>query len=220
MRVSTQNQSLGLDAQSEAIKRFIQSDDTILATYVEKDSGKNNNRVELTKAIEYAKKHDATLLIAKLDRLSRNLHFITSLMESKVPFKCCDMPFMDNFTISIIAAVAQREVEMVKERTTAALAVIKNNIDTNGFHISKKGNRITKLGQSEFKKEYWQRGQDAIQERVAANPNLMKAKAFALSLKASGKNGQQITALLNEHGFKTSTGKEYYHTQTMRLLKG
>lgn len=73
--------------------------------------------------------------------------------------------------------------------------------------------------QGGFDKQDWAKGQQAIQDRVASNPNLMKAKAFAISLKTGGKNGVQITAMLNEHGFKTSTGKEYHHTQTMRLLK-
>lgn len=95
--------------------------------FIEIESGKKNARPILMEAIAACKTHDTILLIAKLDRLSRNLHFITELMESHVAFKAVDMPEADNFTIHILAALAQKEREMISARTKAALAILKKN---------------------------------------------------------------------------------------------
>lgn len=218
IRVSTTKQELGLESQLNIINNYIDNDDVILNLFTEKESGRNNNRIELNKAIEYTKENDAVLLIAKLDRLSRNVAFISTLMDSKVDFKACDIPTADNFTIHIFAALAEREVGMIRERTKAAMGVIKSNIATKGHHISKTGNLVTQLGKTELKKEHWELGQIAIKQKRASNENLKKAKAFAQSLKENGMNYVQITELLNKNGFKTSTGKEYLHTSTRRLF--
>ena len=137
IRVSTTKQDLGLDVQLQIIHNFIKPSDEIIEVFTEKESGSKNDRTELNKAIECAKSNDATLLIAKLDRLSRNVAFISTLMDTKVKFKACDMPTADNFTIHIFAALAQRELELIRERTKGALSVIKSNIDKEGYHISK-----------------------------------------------------------------------------------
>lgn len=219
IRVSTARQDLGLDAQLHIINSYISSDDVILHTFTEKESGRKNNRIELERAIEWTKANDATLLIAKLDRLSRNVAFISTLMNSNVKFKAIDLPVADPFTIHIFAALAEREVGLIRERTKAALGVIKENIKSRGYHISKAGRTITSLGKSEMKEEHRLLGVKAIKEKRLNNPNLKKAKAFASVLKDNGMNYVQITKLLNENGFKTSTGKEYHHTSTMRLFK-
>lgn len=219
IRVSTTKQDLGLDAQLNIIHNFIKPTDEVIQLFTEKESGSKNDRTELHKAIECAKSNDATLLIAKLDRLSRNVAFISTLMDTKVKFKACDMPTADNFTIHIFAALAQRELEMIRERTKSALEVIKYNIDNNGYHISKAGNRITNLGSTEFKDEHRLMGVEAVKQKKLNNENLRRAKAFASSLKDNGMNYVQITSLLNQNGFKTSTGKDYYHTSTIRLFR-
>jgi DNA invertase Pin-like site-specific DNA recombinase len=219
IRVSTTKQELGLESQLSIINNYISEGDKILKVFTERESGRNNHRIELSKAIAYTKDNDAVLLIAKLDRLSRNVMFISTLMDSKVNFKACDVPTADNFTIHIFAALAEREVGMIRERTRNALGVIKSNIEKNGHHISKKGNLITSLGKNELKKQYWEMGQLAIKEKKLQNQNLKKAKAFASVLKENGMNYVQITKLLNDNGFKTSTGKEYKHTSSVRLLR-
>lgn len=139
-------------------------------------------------------------------------------MDSKVKFKECDIPTADNFTIHIFSALAQRELELIRERTKGAMDVIKSNIDRDGFHISKQGNKITSLGRNQISSEVWRMGQDAIKQKKESNPNLKPAKAFATALKDSGLNFVQITNLLNKNGFKTSTGKKYLHTSTRRLF--
>ena len=124
-RTSTKEQNLGITAQQSAVNRFIKPGDTLIAEYVEQESGKKDKRVQLSSALKHSKEAGATLLIAKLDRLSRNLTFISQLMDSGTKFKCCDMPDANNFTIHIFAALAQQERELISTRTRSALAELK-----------------------------------------------------------------------------------------------
>jgi DNA invertase Pin-like site-specific DNA recombinase len=129
VRVSTirQGQSgLGLDAQRKAISDYLNGGSwELLGEYVEIESGKNNDRQELQQALQLCRMTGATLIIAKLDRLSRNLHFISSLQQSNIEFLACDMPTANRFTVHILAAVAQHEREMISARTKAALQAAK-----------------------------------------------------------------------------------------------
>lgn len=128
-RVSTQRQGhsgLGLDSQRELIRRYLRHDDIILAEYTEIESGKDlSNRPTLRQALSQCASTGATLIVAKLDRLSRSIAFVTSLMESKVKFVIADMPEANNLTIHIIAACAQYEREQISKRTKAALQAAK-----------------------------------------------------------------------------------------------
>ena len=129
IRVSTQKQGksgLGLEAQRKAIEDFLTGYGGILiAEYMEVESGKKDQRPELQKAIQHCRMTGAILVIAKLDRLSRDLHFIASLQKANVEFTICDMPAANKFTIHILAAVAEHEREMASQRTKAALAAAK-----------------------------------------------------------------------------------------------
>jgi DNA invertase Pin-like site-specific DNA recombinase len=126
LRVSTDKQGehgYGIAAQRQAVTAYLNGGRwELLGEFVEVESGKRNDRPELTKAIAACKKHKAKLVIAKLDRLARNVHLISGLMESKVDFVCCDMPDANRLTIHILAAVAEHEREMISERTKAGLA--------------------------------------------------------------------------------------------------
>ena len=122
-RVSTQKQGqsgLGLEAQRRTVEQFCREGE-IISEFTDVESGKNNARPELMKAIAHAKRHGALLVIAKLDRLSRNVYFISSLLESKVHFKACDLPEADHFTVHLFAALAEKERKMISERTRSAL---------------------------------------------------------------------------------------------------
>jgi DNA invertase Pin-like site-specific DNA recombinase len=128
-RVSTAKQGqsgLGLEAQREAVERHVRSvQGSILAEYIEIESGKKNDRPEVARAISACRARRATLVIAKLDRLARNVAFVSNLMEAGVEFVACDNPFATRLTIHILAAVAEHEREMISARTTAALAAAK-----------------------------------------------------------------------------------------------
>jgi DNA invertase Pin-like site-specific DNA recombinase len=129
LRVSTARQGesgLGLEAQQAAVQGFVkQHGGAIVQTFVEVESGKRSDRPELAKAMAAAKKGKATLLIAKLDRLARNVAFVANLMETGVDFVACDQPFANRLTVHILSAVAEDEARRISERTKAALAAAK-----------------------------------------------------------------------------------------------
>jgi len=143
-RVSTDKQDLGIDAQRKAVSDYLNgSGAQLIGEYQERESGKNNQRPELQKALELCRKCKATLVIAKLDRLARNVHFISGLMESRVKFVACDMPHAGDFELHIRASLAQEERRMISARTKAALRVLKNRTEP---WISKRGRLVHKLG--------------------------------------------------------------------------
>jgi|ERR1043166_1230328 DNA invertase Pin-like site-specific DNA recombinase len=124
-RVSTKKQDYGLDAQALSISQYLKTVPfaTVLATLSEKESGADNDRPKLKEALALCKATGAKLLCAKLDRLSRNASFLLQLQESGVDFVIAEMPFCDKFSVSILACVAQKEREMISERTRQGLAV-------------------------------------------------------------------------------------------------
>lgn len=128
-RVSTASQGrsgLGLEAQRKAITTYCEGRACeVLAEFTEVESGKRNDRPELVRALHYAKVTGATLLIAKLDRLSRNAAFLLQLQDSGAKFVAADMPEACNLTVGILALVAQQEREAISARTKAALAAAK-----------------------------------------------------------------------------------------------
>ena len=128
-RVSTQKQGasgLGLEAQREAVADYLNGGSwTLAAEFTEVESGKRNDRPELGKALATCRRIGATLVIAKLDRLARNVAFVSNLMEAGVEFVAVDFPQANRLTIHILAAVAEHEREMISARTKAALAAAK-----------------------------------------------------------------------------------------------
>jgi DNA invertase Pin-like site-specific DNA recombinase len=128
-RVSTDKQGrsgLGLEAQREAVRAFLDGKGwPPVAEFVEVESGKRKDRPKLTEAMVACRLYGATLVIAKLDRLARNVAFVSALMESGVEFVAADFPQANRLTIHILAAVAEHEAEMVSQRTKVALAAAK-----------------------------------------------------------------------------------------------
>jgi DNA invertase Pin-like site-specific DNA recombinase len=128
-RVSTDHQGLdgnGIAAQRKAVADYLNGGRwKLVAEFTEVESGKRSDRPQLAAALDACKRHRAKLVIAKLDRLSRNVHFISGLMERKVDFVACDMPSANAFMINIYAAVAQEERRMISDRTKAGLAAAK-----------------------------------------------------------------------------------------------
>jgi DNA invertase Pin-like site-specific DNA recombinase len=124
LRVSTTRQrksGLGIEAQRAAVARHV-AGGCLLAEYLEVESGRKNDRPQLLAALAHAQATGATLIIAKLDRLARNVHFISGLMEAGIDFIAADLPSANRLTINVLAAVAEHEREMISARTKAALA--------------------------------------------------------------------------------------------------
>jgi DNA invertase Pin-like site-specific DNA recombinase len=128
-RVSTERQGrsgLGLEAQKKAVRDHLNGGNwRIVEELVEVESGKRSDRPKLVEALKACRVHGATLIIAKLDRLARNVHFVSGLMESGVEFTAVDFPQANRLTVHILAAVAEHEGKMISERTKAALAAAK-----------------------------------------------------------------------------------------------
>jgi len=127
-RVSTQRQGksgLGLDAQRKAVTDRPCGGAELIAEYTEVESGRKNDRPKLAEALAACRLHRATLIIAKLDRLARNVAFVSNLMESGVEFEAVDFPQANRLTIHILSAVAEHEARMISDRTRAALAAAK-----------------------------------------------------------------------------------------------
>ena len=206
-RVSTKQQGesgLGLEAQKTMVKNFLKNDDVLICEYEEVESGKNNNRPQLLKAIEKSKSEGATLLIAKLDRLSRNAGFIFLLKDSNVDFKCCDMPEANSLTIGIMAVLAQEERELISKSTISALQELK----AKGIKLGNPVNLTPKARQM---------GSEAMRLKALQNENNRKATALIVSLRNAGRSYNKIADELNKSGFKTSRGCEFTSSQVLVL---
>lgn len=206
-RVSTTKQGvsgLGLDAQKNDVANYIKGN-SLLGEFTDIVSGKKNNRPQLLAALELCKKENAILVIAKLDRLSRNLTFISTLMDNKVKFVCCDMPDANEMTIHIFGSLAQWERKRISERTKAALAALKRK----GVKLGKPENLTHTAKQA---------GIAAIKEKANKNQNNSQAKLVIGLLHSKGNTLTSIATQLNSAGMKTSTGKEFKPESVRRLI--
>ena len=204
-RVSTARQGesqLGLKAQRHSVENFI-SPDLIFQEFTEIETGTSKKyRPILNEAIELCRKHDATLIIAKLDRLARNVSFVSSLMDSKVKFKAVDMPEATELSIHIMSAIAQHEAKVISKRVKEGLAQ----------STKKLGNPQNLTDEAKAK------GLESIRHKAKHNPHNQRALAFVSSLDYSNLKLREIATLLNSNGFKTSTGKDFSTTQVIRVL--
>jgi len=207
-RVSTERQGkfgLGIQAQKTAVLTFIKSDDTLIEEFTDVESGKNNRRPNLLRAIELCKINGFILLIAKLDRLSRNAAFIFTLRDSQVKFVCADMPDANSLTIGIMAVLAQDERERTSQRTKDALAELKKSGKILGtpanlnFHARKKG-------------------LEARRKNAKENENNRKATVLICLFRTQGKSFYWITKELNNLGFLTRRGKKFHQMQVANLF--
>ena len=218
-RVSTKkqgNSGLGLEAQTASVINFVNGHGKLLATYTEVESGKKADRPELAKALAHAKRSKAILVVAKMDRLSRNLAFLSALLESSVEFVAVDNCHANRLTIHILAAIAEHEAKATSTRTKEALQAARA--------------RGTKLGSN--RPGHWA-GREHL--RQAGQRNATKAAALAnrenrigiysdlvpliKGLRSQGITLQAIAAKLNELGHATRRNKPWNHVQVLRLLR-
>jgi DNA invertase Pin-like site-specific DNA recombinase len=213
-RVSTNRQGrsgLGLEAQKDAVRRYILNNGKLVAEYTEVESGRKNDRPELMKAINHSRGIGGTLAIAKLDRLARNVAFTSALMESGTNFLACDNPEANRLTIHILAAVAQAEAEAISTRTKEALAAYKARGGKLGSHHPK-----CKALSREARMLGGQRGTETIKRQ--AREASRHIEPTMISLRNDGKSLRQIATELNEQGFITRKGNPWNATQVKRVL--
>jgi DNA invertase Pin-like site-specific DNA recombinase len=209
-RVSTQRQGrsgLGLDAQQKAVRDHLNGGDwRIVAEFTEVESGTRPGRPKLVQALKTCRALGATLIIAKLDRLARNVHFVSGLMESGVEFTAVDFPQANRLTVHILAAVAEHEAKMISERTKAALAAAKRR----GVKLGgDRGARLTAKAR--------RAGTDAVQAR--ANERAADLAPIVAELQASGARSlRAIAAGLNERGIRTPRGVGQWQAGTVAQL--
>lgn len=205
-RVSTQRQGqsgLGLEAQREAVRRYMEGHPTeLLGEFEEVETGKGANaldkRPKLRAAVALAKKSKATLLIAKLDRLARNVHFVSGLMETGVQFRCCDFPTADRTMIHFYAAMAEHEGRRISERIRDALAAKKARGEAVGNAAS-----LQPLNGA--------RASEAGEFAARLRPTLE-------SYRAAGMTQREMVAALGSAGIKTARGGEWSLMQLQRVL--
>jgi DNA invertase Pin-like site-specific DNA recombinase len=215
-RVSTDKQAdsgLGLEAQQAAVGAFAErTGATIIGTYQETESGRNNRRPELQRALDHARAARATLVVKTLDRLTRNLRFLTEMMDAGVDFIAVDQPDANRLTLHILAVVAEDETRRISERTKAALAAARA--------------RGVKLG-----------GRRPGHERMSLQSRLRAATAGALvnrsrtdsyyqalaprvqELRLSGMTQAAIAERFNSEGLTTQSGGPWTQVAVLRVLR-
>ena len=204
LRVSTDRQGrsgLGLEAQREAVARYAATTGLeLIGEYLEVETGKGANalakRPQLLAALTAAKRGKAKLVFAKLDRLARNVHFISGLMETGVDFAVADMPDADRFMLHLYAALAEKEALVISQRTKAALKAAKDRGQVLGTH----GKVQALINKTE-----------AVERLTPALPILMTLKAEGLSLRA-------MVATLNERGVPSPAGGRWHLASLHRAL--
>jgi DNA invertase Pin-like site-specific DNA recombinase len=206
-RVSTQkqgNSGLGLDAQRAAVVSFLQGAAPV-GEYVEVESGKKNQRPQLLAAIAAARAAGGVLLIAKLDRLSRNAGFILALRDSGVQFACCDMPDANTLTVGLFAVIAQHERETISQRTKDALKAKK----ARGAQLGTPANMTEEIRLL---------GLATRQRNAREHGGIRQATALILARRAQGLSCERIAAELNALGFTARRGGTFSQKQVQRLL--
>ena len=206
-RVSTQQQGLGLEAQTAIIGAYVQQHGgTIIAAYSEKSSGKDTiNRPELQAAIAQAKQDNAVLIVAKLDRLSRDISDIFALKKDKnLSFEVCDMDASDTLMLGIFATLAQKERELISRRTREALAALKQQgVQLGNPNATEEIVKVQRMGWAARKQK--------------AQANESNRHAYDAIRLMSG-TLQSKCDYLNSNGYRTRNGKQFSPMQVKRLL--
>lgn len=215
IRVSTKRQGrsgLGLEAQQQALADYQREHGgRLLATYREVETGKSADRPELNRAIAHAKRSKALLVVAKLDRLARNAGFLLTLQSSGLPMVFLDLPGANEFTVGVMALVAEHEARLISERTRAALAQYKKRGGVLGGADPRCRN-LTPAARTRGLKIAWR----ANAERAdAAYSDLLPAMR---EWRQGGLSQQAIADRLNEQGHTTRNGKAWNQGQVSRVL--
>jgi DNA invertase Pin-like site-specific DNA recombinase len=201
LRVSTTEQGqsgLGLEAQRRAVCEYINRvSSELLAEFVEVESGSRNDRPQLKAAIDLCKKQKATLIIAKLDRLARNVAFISTLMESGISFLAADNPHANKLMLHMLAAFAEHERDQIRARTKAALAAAKA-----------RGAVLGRYGREVLSKQNRAKAVELARELA---PMLTELRAHLTF--------EEMARVMNERGIPTARGKRWHAATVHRLFR-
>ena len=211
LRQSTKKQSLsnlGIEAQREIIQKHLGQIQPI-AEFVETESGKKTDRPKLAEALELCRKTKSTLIVAKLDRLSRNVAFTSKLLESDVEIKFCDFPEANRLVLHIIASIAEYEAGLISTRTKQALKAKK----ARGVRLGKPENLVKNLGKAISNSTLTNR------QKALDNDNNRRAIAMLKVMATQDLSLSEMARRLNEEGFVTSRGKKFTAWQVSVLLK-
>lgn len=210
LRVSTQRQGtsgLGLQAQQDIIRKYLNGKFPI-AEFIEVESGRKSERPKLHEALELCKKKRATLIVAKMDRLSRNVAFTSQLLDSDIEIIFCDFPKANRLVLTIIAAISEYEAGLIRQRTKAALQVKKEQ----GCKLGKPENLIHNLEKAIAN------SRKTNTEKARNNPNNKRAVAILRGLVDKTSNLSEMARVLNDEGFLTSRGGRFSAKQVSILL--
>jgi DNA invertase Pin-like site-specific DNA recombinase len=219
IRVSTKKQGysgLGLEAQTAAVTNFVNGHGKLLASYCEIESGKKSDRPELTKALAHARRSKAILVVAKMDRLSRNVAFLSALLESSVEFVAVDNPHANRLTVHILAAIAEHEAKATSIRTKEALQAAKARGTLLGSNRPGHWEGREHLRQAGMRKAIRAAALVNRTTRIGIYSDLVP---LIKDLRNQGITLQAIAAKLNELGHATRRNKPWSHVQVLRLLR-
>ncbi|MBC5614150.1 recombinase family protein [Bacteroides hominis] len=211
LRQSTTKQErsgLGIEAQRDIINSFIK-EGVILAEYVETESGRKSDRPKLQEALALCRKTNSILIVAKLDRLSRNVAFTSKLLENDVEIIFCDFPQANRLILHIISSIAEYEANLISQRTRQSLKAKKER----GVKLGKSENLMNKHNEAVA------RSNQTNRIKAKNNANNMRAVALLRSMVKEELTLSQMTIRLNEQGFVTSKGCKFQIVQVQRLIQ-
>lgn len=211
LRVSTQKQGysgLGLEAQREIIQNHLY-ETTPITEFIEVESGRKKDRPKLKEALDLCRKTGSTLIVAKLDRLARNVYFLSSLLESDVEIVFCDFPQANKMVLHILSAISQYEAELTASRTKSALQAKK-------ARGCKLGNPEHLLGKHD---QAIQNSIMTCKTKADNNPNNKRAVAMLRTLVKEEHTLKEMADILNREGFVTSKGACFSKATVYKLIK-
>lgn len=211
LRQSTMKQEisgLGIEAQREIIRNYLKDRKTV-AEYIETESGKRSDRPKLIEALEECRKTNSVLIVAKLDRLSRNVAFTSKLLESDVEIIFCDFPEANKLVLHIISSIAEYEANLISQRTKQSLKAKK----ARGMTLGKPENLMNNLERAIMNSNR------TNHQKALDNPNNKRAIALLKKLVKEERSLSEMARILNSEGFVTSKGCQFRASQVSILLK-
>jgi len=206
--IKQERSGLGIEAQRDIISSFVK-EGVILAEYVETESGRKSDRPKLQEALAMCRKTNSILIVAKLDRLSRNVAFTSKLLESDVEIIFCDFPQANRLILHIISSIAEYEANLISQRTRQSLKAKKER----GVKLGKSENLMNKHNEAVA------RSNQTNRIKAKNNANNMRAVALLRSMIKEGLTISQMTKQLNEQGFVSSKGCKFQIVQVQRLIQ-